>query len=504
MRTLVALPLALRLALAAALPVGAAAQVHYHEDGGPWKQRARSGPDAEVDGWLYNLGVTGLRVRLDAGAPTHLVVGHVFADSPASRRIEVGDRIVGAGGRDFGTPHRNGYGMDVFGPQGPIDDFATALDAALGSKKKRLRLRVQRDGDERDVALKLPRRADAYERSFPEDCDRTETVRDRLYEYLLEHQRDDGSWGNPVHDTFAPLALLGSGERSHRSAVEANVRYHARRTSREDDSSLVNWKYMAAAIVMSEWYLATGDRWVLKELQEVYEFLHASQYVDLAQVASTVKDSHPDSLPSDAEQQHGGWGHNIGFEGYGPIAMLTGQGALAFALMGRCGIEIDEERHRAAYDFLARGTGSNGYVWYADEVAGDRDWADMGRTGASGIAHWVSPFREHRAVARTHALLIAEHPESFPDTHGSPLMGMGYAALAAFVHDASFERLMAANRWWFVLAECPDGSFAYQPNRDNAGYGADARLAASAVTAFILSLPEKGLFLTGKRSKFAR
>ena len=28
-----------------------AAQVHYHENGQPWKQRASRGPDSVVDGW---------------------------------------------------------------------------------------------------------------------------------------------------------------------------------------------------------------------------------------------------------------------------------------------------------------------------------------------------------------------------------------------------------------------------------------------------------------------
>jgi hypothetical protein len=41
------------------------AQVHYRDDGQPWKQHAPSGPDAEVPGWFYNLGITGLRCIAD-------------------------------------------------------------------------------------------------------------------------------------------------------------------------------------------------------------------------------------------------------------------------------------------------------------------------------------------------------------------------------------------------------------------------------------------------------
>jgi hypothetical protein len=58
--------------------------------------------------------------------------------------------------------------------------------------------------------------------------------------------------------------------------------------------------------------------------------------------------------------------------------------------------------------------------------------------------------------------------------------------------------LMDANRWWFTLSQCPDGTFYYQPNRDNAGYGGDSRLSASAVTAFILTIPRGSLHISGK------
>ena len=491
----------LTAALAALYSNSVTAQVHYFPDGNPWKQQARKGPDAEVEGWLYNLGVTGVRVKLVEEEPTHLVVGHVFKDSPADGKIRVGDHIVGARGLDFETPHRNGYGMKVFGPKGPIEDFADALDRALQSKKRVLKLKVERDSKRKPVELKLPKKADPYAKSFPFDCDRTEEVLEGLYEYLVENQRENGSFGDQVLDTFAPLALLSSGERKYRKAVERNVRFHAQNTSREDTSWLVNWKYMAAAIVMSEWYLETGDRWVIEELQEVYDFLCTTQYLDLSQVSEKVKESHPDAYPKNASQQHGGWGHNPGFEGYGPIAMITGQGALAFSLMKQCGIKVDETRHRAAYDFLNRGTGSNGYVWYGDSVAGAQNWADMGRTGASSIAHLMSPFREHKKLAKKHIAIMSEQPDSFPDTHASPLMGMGYGALGTFGNQKAFKSLMASNRWWFLLSECPDGTFSYQPNRDSNGYGNASRLLATATTAFILSLPQENLVMTGKKPR---
>jgi len=59
-----------------------------------------------------------------------------------------------------------------------------------------------------------------YAHSFPFNCQKTERVRQQLCDYLVEHQDEDGSWGIPPQDTFAPLALLASGQESHLEAVK--------------------------------------------------------------------------------------------------------------------------------------------------------------------------------------------------------------------------------------------------------------------------------------------
>jgi hypothetical protein len=476
----------------------ALAQVHYHDDGRPWRQRANAGPDQEVPGWYYNLGRTGLRVELVADAPTRLVVRHVFEGSPAHKKVQVGDHIVGAGGAEFVTPHQNGYGVEVFGARGPISDFADALERCQG-EDGRLALQLARDGKRLETTLRIGKDYGVFAPTYPADCKKSERIADELLTWLLKQQQQDGSFGDPVVDLWAPLALLASGKKQHLAAVQRNVRFHKETTKARDEGSLINWRYMTAAIVIAEYHLLHPEPNLVKELEEIHEFLLASQYVSLEQLKPSVKESHPDSWPKDARQQHGGWGHNPGFEGYGPIAMLTGEGAIAFGLMQRAGVRVDRERHDAAFQFLARGTGKNGYVWYADDVGG-RDWADMGRTGAAATALRISPWNdpEHAARAKHHAQLIGEHPESFPDTHGSPILGMGFAALGALADPAAYRRLFDANRYWFTLAQCTDGTFYYQPNRDNAGYGRDSRLSASAVTAFLLLSHRGNLVVTGR------
>lgn len=483
----------------------AGAQVAY-QDGNPWRQRANEGPDAQVPGWYYNLGITGIRAELIADQPKALRVRYVFPKTPASGKVRADDLIVGVAGKPFKEAHRNGYGMDVFGAHGPIREFAYALEACTAEAGSgRLQLKIKRGSDLIDVELGFGKKIGSYARTYPKDCDKSDRILDHLLAWLVSQQRDNGSFGDPVDNTFACLALLASQERKYLPAIEKNLK-HMVQACRLDQgirpTGLMNWTYMGTAILLSEYYLATKKGWVLPELEKLKAVLQEGQYLDMSQISPRVRQTHPDAYPKGPMSSHGGWGHNPGFEGYGPISMITGQGALAYALMQKCGLEIDRKRLDAAYAFLERGTAPNGYVWYGDQLGGGPDaWADMGRTGASGIAFAMSPYKDKKYTrqALLHSGVIAKHPESFPDTHGSPPMGMAYAALAANLRPDHFRQLMDANRWWFTMAHCADdGTFYYQPNRDNAGYGSDARMSASSVVAFIYSIPKRSLVITGK------
>ena len=124
--------------------------------------------------------------------------------------------------------------MEVFGPEGPILDFATALEASQAKAQKgRLTLDLLRDGKalERDPEGRNEATAPTR-RPTPTQCAKSERILDELLAYLAEHQREDGSWGSPPHDTFAPLALLASGKPKYLPAVREERGIHARTTAR--------------------------------------------------------------------------------------------------------------------------------------------------------------------------------------------------------------------------------------------------------------------------------
>ena len=70
------------------------AQVDYRIDS-PWDEIARSGPDAKVPGWFYDLGITGLRARLVADEPEALLVKFDFPKSPCDPAPDLPGTVMG-------------------------------------------------------------------------------------------------------------------------------------------------------------------------------------------------------------------------------------------------------------------------------------------------------------------------------------------------------------------------------------------------------------------------
>ena len=482
------------------------AQVSY-SGGYPWDKRTVTGPDANVPGWYYNLGLTGIRAELVPDDPKVLLVRYVFPETPASEFITAGDRILGAGGESFRKEHVNGMTMDSFGAQGPVGEMAEALEACQGaSGSGQLPLTVRRGDEKLNVTLNIGKTYGEYSKTYPAECPKSEKIRKELLDYILTQQTEDGSFGNAIHNTFSVLAMLASGEKRFLPHIERNLRFVCKCLNYSEDkknSGLMTWTYVGAAIALSEYYLITKSAWVLPELEKFNQIIEKGQYLDMSQINPGSKVSHPDFFPKGPKDSHGGWGHNPGFEGYGPIAMITAQGALAYSLMERCGVKVQRERVDAAFNFLKRGTTTNGYVWYVDKhYGGPDDWRGMGATGAAAIANTLSPYKDgnYSDCGLLHSKVIGEHPQSFPDTHSSSAMGMAYTALGSFVDPSNFRKLMDANRWWFTMAQCNDQTFYSQPTRDLDFYGPDSRMNASVVVAFIFSIPMQNLVITGREA----
>ncbi len=296
------------------------------------------------------------------------------------------------------------------------------------------------------------------------------------------------------------LSLISAGGTENMAAAKKAVQYLASITSWPTNSSRT-WAYLISGLAMTEYYLATGEEWVRSELREIYDFLIWSQYTSFP---SQVNFDSNHWKPKDNTLGIGGWGHNAGFEGYGPIGMPTGMGGLVFSLMQRCGISVNRSRHQLVYDFMRRSTDERGFVWYTDYWSKSPGREDgIGRTGASAIANWMSLYSggQYREDALRHARCLGDMALSFPDTHASPTMGCGFIGLGAFIAPASFRKVMDANRWWFSLAQTHQGTFYQSPGRQPYGE-ADTRFSVSAAAALIFLTKKRNLWVTGKGREF--
>lgn len=461
----------------------------------PWdKLTTQVGPDAEVPGWYINLGITGARAMITQEEPTNLLVMFVFKDTPAFGKLEKGDKIIGANDHAFVTPHKFGYGMGKFGYEGPMMDFGNALEESQGKRAGKLVLEVLRGDQKLKAEMQLGTKHGSFSENYPFDCKKTDLILKETCAYLIKEQKPDGTWsGRPHINAFAALALLASGEKAYLPAVKKAMEAMARSTNGKlQYGGLPCWQYGLYGVALSEYYLATREPWVLPDLERI------NQWLVLAQ--------HPATAAPERVHIAGGFGHGPhspeGGNGYGGFNVVTAQAMMAWALMQRCGLAVDGGRFQAAHEFIAKGVNKIGYVWYADGVGG-AGYADMGRTGASALAHYLYPTEREgfNAFRQLNAECIGNHPDTFIDTHGCPLLGMVWTALGAATDPPSFRKLMDHNRWAFSLSQCPDGTFYYQPNRDNnpQDYAAAPRLAATAATALILAIERKQLQITGAK-----
>jgi hypothetical protein len=197
----------------------------------PWDKKL-NGPDAEAGGWYINLGITGARAKLTENNLTCLVVTYIFENTPAYGKLKKDDIIVGANHRPFVIPHKNGYGMDKFGGEGPLMDFGNALEesqAELASSEKssdklskqqaddkkasavkpgngNLILDVLRNNEKIQVVLNIGTKYGSYSDGFPFNDKKSALIVSELYEYLAKNQSGNGSWGSRIgiHE-LAPL-----------------------------------------------------------------------------------------------------------------------------------------------------------------------------------------------------------------------------------------------------------------------------------------------------------
>jgi hypothetical protein len=477
---------------------------------GRWNKPCEKGPDAVVPGFLVNMGPTGARGILKERS---FVVKYIFKKSPASEVLKIDDEVYGANGKEFS---KHTFGGRHHGIEGPIQDMGLAIEDSEGDEGV-LKLMVDRHGTklEIDVQLeKLGRFAD----TFPVNCAKTDILKKRAYEYLMDNPGGISSQGRCV----ATLALLSSDDRKvftagKRMALAWNKPYN--------DTTWA-WHLGFQGIVLSEYHLLTGDKKVLETLEKTMGLLARAQWKAPIHhwKSKQIKDIDQSIIDKHQALYEGGFGHAPydvivarGGGGYGPMQWPTCLALMTWQLSKQCGLEVDQQAVDRSFHFLDYGTTDAGKIAYGGEFTlnnGPIDWKrwkSSTRNGASHksglgyLVHSLSPEREDsKKMMKMHLSNINEAYKDMPDGHACALMGLTWGWAGTYASDDAKlkKKVSSYYKAWINMARCHGSdSYVILPARDYADasyYRGNIRNHTTAAVAFAYSYSTPKLRIQGQ------
>jgi len=454
---------------------------------GRWTKPTNKGPDKEVPGFLVNLGPTGARAILKE---TSFVVKYVFPKSPAHRKLEIDDEIIGVNHNVFTTKHIFGkyYGMGYeVGYEGPIMDFGNAIEASEG-RDGVLKLTVIRKGKEITVTVRLPA-IGRFSKTYPLRCPKSDRLVADAVQYLLKHTTD---FGPQCHKRgTAGLALLSQGKLKEAKALAASW-------NEVPGERAWTWPVAYQCIFLSEYYLHTKDKTVLGTIKSLVERLYDAQVRD----PQIYKDRIHGGRPQGKNYLKGGLGHVVRIDGYGTMSITTLMALLAWELAEDCGVKLNQQYVDLAYHCVRRHTNKSGYIGYRFATGA---YSPVGRQGLAIIAHKLAQDKgTEEYVARVTAHLTKSKTR-LNDGHGDNVLGIlwGLLGIQLSGDSAAVREMFDYNKAFINMARTHDGSFVAQPGRNTGdkGYYLSSRIHPTAAMVLVLGMSRPRLRIQGNWSK---
>jgi hypothetical protein len=496
---------------ASLLLAGHALALRDADNQGRWTKPCERGPDAEVPGFLINMGPTGARGVLTEQT---FVIKHIFAGSPADGLLKLDDEVTGANGKAFS---KHIFGPRHHGIEGPMQDLGLAIEDSEGGDGI-LKLAVKRGGESLTVAIQLEKLG-RFADTFPRDCEKTRVLRDRANRYLIAHPGGLNSHGRCI----AALALLSSDDpeisaAGKRMALDWNQPY---------DDKTWSWHLGFQAITLSEYHLLTGDKSVLPTLESTLKLLRNAQWkgeIDHWKLSHFKKELDQETLNLHQNRYAGGFGHAPhafivarGGGGYGPMQWPTLLAIMSWQLGKQCGIQPDHPGLDDAFRFLEYGTTKGGRIAYGGEFTLNNGPVDTAKwqldekhsfshkSGLGYLSYMLSPERTD-SVARQqlHLTNIGAAYKDMADGHACAMMGFAWGLAGTFASDdaALKKKVFDHYKAWLNLARCHGSdSYVILPARDyadHAYYRDNVRNHTTATAAFLYSYSTPKLRLHGK------
>ena len=423
--------------------------------------------DAKHD---WNLGATGLRgwMRCDKMVTSdarQITIKKVEKGSPADGVLEVGDVILGVGGKPFSYDPRTEMGKTL-----------TLAESEAGQGN--LSLTRLRAGNSTEVVLKLPVLG-SYSATAPYDCPKSKLILERGCKDLATRmavpsyaQRLD-----PIPRSLNALALLASGDPAYLPLIKQETEWAANYST----EGMATWYYGYVMMFLAEYKMATGDDSVMPGLMRLaLEAAHGQSAV-------------------------GSWGHRFArpdgrLYGYG---MMNSPGlplTISLVMAREAGVKdpaLDLAIERSAK--LLRFYIGKGAIPYGDHHPWIENHEDNGKCGMAAVL--FNLLGESKGAEFFSRMSVASHGPERDCGHSGNFFNMLWAmpGVAQSGSNATGAWMIEFGGWYFDLARRWDHSYLHQgpPEPDEDSY-AGWDCTGSYLLAY--AMPLKKLYLTGKKA----
>ena len=455
---------------------------------------AKAAPQKDRRDWT--LGATGARGwmdgdRLVSTGIREIVITEIAKSSPAHGKLEVGDVIVGLGGKRFVSDARI--------------EFGRALTKAESNQRGRLVLTVRREkttkkkttkktarrnskknaeksdkknienGATTKITLELPVLG-RYRATAPYDCPKSRQVLERGCDALTRKMKERSYRPSTIPRCLNALALLANGDDRHLDLVRREVRWAAKFSAERFQT----WTYGYVIMLLAEYVIATGDDSVRPGLRR------------LAREAAN------------GQSAVGSWGHRFArddgrLHGYGmmnaPGVPLTISLVMA-RLAGVKGPDIDRAIERSTK--LLRFYLGKGAVPYGDHHPWIQTHEDNGKCGMAAVLFDL--VGDAPAAEFFSRMSVASHGAERDTGHTGNYWNILWAmpGVSRSGRHATGAWMKEFGAWSFDLARKWDGTFVHQgpPQQKKDQYdGWDA------TGAYLLAyaVAKRKIVLTGRR-----
>ncbi|MCX6923734.1 MAG: DUF6288 domain-containing protein, partial [Verrucomicrobia bacterium] len=419
-------------------------------------------------GWIYNQG-------FDTSAARQILVTEVEKGSPADGVLAQDDVILGINGKLFDSDPRTAFGHAI-------------TQAEMETNQGLLKLVCWRTGQQKEVTIKL-KVMGSYSETAPYHCEKSKKTLEQGCQAILKrglqtdlgNPLEGGPWEPSVDSSVNALALLATGNPEYLEVLKAHAHKLAppgmKLRIRGENEGLDTWSWGYGNLLLTEYYLATKDAYVLPGIREL------SSKIALGQSAV------------------GTWGHgfvvprnNGNLGGYGAINQTGLICWLSLVLAQKCGINdpVVQKAVAKSQSFFGFYSGK-GSVPYGDHPP---YWLhdDNGKSAAAGVVFdLLGDQAGSRFFSRMATAAYAEKELGHTGNYLGYLWGAmganraGPEAVAAFLKE---------QRWYYDLARRWDGSFRYQ----GGAAGGDSFDGWDMTGVFVLhyALPLQKLWITGK------